>query len=517
VSLTVFEALGFEGNPFAPSAAKKELFRSASLDHIVDELAYALQERKGIALLTGESGCGKTTIVQRVLARLDHKTSLVCSISNTMLDKHGLLMAVAKGFFLTIDENASSHEIFDSLQLYLIDQSTRGINNIVILDEAHHISPEGLEALRLLGDAETVDGKLLQILLVGCPELLDTLDLPELERLQKRVAVSEHISPFTKSDTARYIRQKLSGASTNLSIGKEEAALVHTASGGNPSFINRIMERALYAVVAYGKANLNGECVREALEEVAKTQPQVAGRMRRKRTRRRTGHVAFAAVLVMLVLTPFAPGKENRRSFFDIIAQRYFIEHIPRGELRGEGALSDASGLGEDEALFGRQSFIPGKSLLGKDFAESARTFLDPHGFDDAYELMAEAVIVGDERILKRRIPPGWRLLRLDRLPVGVNLNFTAFPWRHFRGDGPYWLVLWKPKYSFDELYPGLSGDAVAALQLRLGRLGLFSQEVDGVLGPETLAALSTFQGDMDLPRTMSPDPVTLFWLFSLG
>lgn len=521
MSLTIFEALGFEGNPFAPEARVERPFRSDNLDRIVDELVYAVNEHKGVVVLTGKVGSGKTSLLHRLLKSFDYTTTLVCSVLNPLVSKDELMKAVARGFFLPVPEEATYAEIFDALQLYLIDQSTRGINCVVVVDEAHHVSPEGLEALRLLGDPETVDGKLLQILLVGDPILLETLDLPEMQQLRSRIATVEHIKPFTRNETERYINTKLGTASTNLVLQPADADTVHIASGGNPRQINRIMERVLYAVVAYGKGNPDGDCVGEALEEVAATQPEVAGRLAGKRKQRRLAYAAAAMAVLMVVLSPLMPGKGERESIFSVVMRQYMQQHVPQGTLRGEGALPESASAQDDDgasaSAYAGRAFVVGKNYVGKDFSASAGEFLEPHGFGDAHELLAEAVTTGDERVLERRIPSGYRLLTMDRLPVGANVTFTAFPWRHFSGEGPFWLVLWKPEYSFEEIYPGLSGDGVAAMQLRLQSLGMYEREIDGVLGPETLSAVSAFQGGLGLPRTMTPDPMTLFWLFSLG
>jgi len=246
---------GFFEDPFNVTSDPDFFFPSQRHEEAFSHLVYGIQHRKGILVITGEIGTGKTTICRTLLSRLQNnvKTALVL---NPYFSELQLLQFIVKD--LGIPGNFKNKlALISALNNYLIEQSTSGNNVVLIIDEAQNLKVSQLEQIRLLSNLETEKEKLFQIILVGQPELLEKLKLPSLRQLTQRVAVRYHMLPLDRADIGRYIHHRLKIASRIKSDGILEqkqlsvhftddaisAVFVH--SKGTPRLINIICDRAL--------------------------------------------------------------------------------------------------------------------------------------------------------------------------------------------------------------------------------------------------------------------------------
>jgi general secretion pathway protein A len=261
--------LGFYGlreAPFAPTPDPKFLFQSARHREALAQLIYGVRERKGFIVLTGEIGTGKTTLLRTLIERLNADTP-VAYVHNSALNIEGLLEYVLQDWGLKSTANSHAQRLFE-LNEFLIDQHRKGGTPVLVIDEAQNLSVETLEAVRMLSNFETTNQKLMQILLVGQPELRDKLDRPELRQLKQRIGLRCHIAPLSAEETRLYIRHRLriagavdAGTFTDGAIQK-----IADYSGGTPRVINIVCDHCLLSGFADSKKRIDAGTVTEAIE-----------------------------------------------------------------------------------------------------------------------------------------------------------------------------------------------------------------------------------------------------------
>jgi len=257
---------GLREAPFAPTPDPKFLFQSARHREALAQLIYGVRERKGFIVLTGEIGTGKTTLLRTLLERFNADTP-VAYVHNSALNIEGLLEYILQDWGVKSTAATHAQRLFE-LNEFLIDQHQKGASPVLVIDEAQNLSVETLEAVRMLSNFETTNQKLMQILLVGQPELRDKLDLPELRQLKQRVGLRCHIAPLSPEETRLYIRHRLriagatdAGIFTDAAIQK-----ISDYSGGTPRVINIVCDHCLLSGFADSKKRIDAGTVQEAVE-----------------------------------------------------------------------------------------------------------------------------------------------------------------------------------------------------------------------------------------------------------
>jgi putative secretion ATPase (PEP-CTERM system associated) len=258
---------GLIDKPFSLVPDPRFLFLSATHKKALRYLQYGLQEGAGFILLTGEVGSGKTTILKDFVSRLAGDTVLAM-VFNTSLSGDQLLAAVNEEFGLDIhgrDKMALQRDLND----FLIQQYADSIRPILIIDEAQNLSAESLEEIRLLSNLETGGSKLLQIILVGQPELQEILDQHRLRQLRQRIAVSCHLSALSLQEVEEYIFYRLEKAGNRGAVTFEADCIevIHRFSGGIPRLVNRICDFLLLAAFGEETFYLSLQLVTEVASE----------------------------------------------------------------------------------------------------------------------------------------------------------------------------------------------------------------------------------------------------------
>jgi putative secretion ATPase (PEP-CTERM system associated) len=257
--------------PFALSPDPDYLYPSRVHREALDYLRYGLESHAGFVAITGEIGSGKTTLLQTLLRGLDSQTT-VGRIVNTMLEPRELLETIMIDFGLD-PAGRSKPLLLRDLAQYLVDQRLAGRLVLLVIDEAQNLSLGALEELRMLSNLETEKSKLLQILLVGQPNLRDKLLSPELEQLRQRITVSYHLSPLDPEETANYINHRLRRASigTPFEFPREATDFIHARSRGIPRIINVICDAALVFGYAEERRQIDMALMRDVLVELETT------------------------------------------------------------------------------------------------------------------------------------------------------------------------------------------------------------------------------------------------------
>lgn len=259
---------GLKENPFSLTPDSHFLFMSRKHREAMAHLKYGLQECKGFILITGEIGAGKTTLCRALMKELDDKYK-VALILNPLLSPTGLLRAIITDLGISCRSRARQ-DLIQVLNQYLIE----GNEVIVLIDEAQNLSRAALEQIRLISNLETEKEKLLQLVLVGQPELRNLLARESLEQLNQRIAVRYHINPLDKEETAFYIFHRLNVAGAEGRIRFKEDALedIYMHSGGVPRIINILCDYSLTAGYVKESWVITKEMVFEAVKEYQGTE-----------------------------------------------------------------------------------------------------------------------------------------------------------------------------------------------------------------------------------------------------
>ncbi len=261
--MAVYDAFyGFVAPPFSLNPDPRFFFLSRQHREALAGLMYAVADAKGFAVLTGEVGTGKTTVVHTLLSQLgDRARSAV--IFNPSLSRRDLYRYLLAEFRL--DPQPSIVAAARTLQEFLLAQFRAGAAVVVVIDEAHALSAELLEEVRLLCNFETSQTKLVQVLLVGQPELTERLARPELRQLRQRVAVRLELTAFTFGETIDYVRSRLrtAGCPEEL-LTRGALAALYRFSGGLPRLINVLCDTALLAGFARDRTRIGAALIRRA-------------------------------------------------------------------------------------------------------------------------------------------------------------------------------------------------------------------------------------------------------------
>jgi len=257
--------------PFALSPDPEYLYPSKVHQEALSYLRYGIEGHAGFVVITGEIGSGKTTMLQSLLGRLDRNTT-VARLVNTMLDPRELLEAIMLDF--GIDPTGMSKPVLlHRLGQFLVQQRQAGRLTLLVIDEAQNLGLPALEEIRMLSNLETEKSKLIQIILIGQPELRDTLALPQLEQLRQRITVSYHLLPLDAEETANYVNHRLRRAAIGPPVEFPRAVtdVIHARSRGVPRIINVIADATLLFAYGVDRRDIDVSIVREALEELDAT------------------------------------------------------------------------------------------------------------------------------------------------------------------------------------------------------------------------------------------------------
>ncbi len=264
---------GLKQEPFSIAPDPRLLFMSEQHREALAHLLYGVQGGGGFVLLTGEIGAGKTTVCRCFLEQVPAHCN-VAYIFNPKLTVIELLETVCHEFGVGVvpptHRPATVKDYLDPLNAFLLQAHAAGRNNVLVIDEAQNLAPEVLEQLRLLTNLETSERKLLQIILIGQPELRAMLARPELEQLAQRVIARYHLNALGEEESAQYVRHRLEVCGLERPLPFDRSALrkVYAASGGVPRRINLLCDRALLGAYAGGQGQVTRRIVTRAADEV---------------------------------------------------------------------------------------------------------------------------------------------------------------------------------------------------------------------------------------------------------
>jgi general secretion pathway protein A len=271
---------GLKRDPFSIAPDPRFLFMSEAHREALAHLLYGLGGGGGFVLLTGEIGAGKTTVCRCFLDQVPAHCD-VAYVFNPKLGVTELLQTVCDEFHIAVPPGTATVKGYvDALNTFLLASHAAGRHSVLIIDEAQSLAPEVLEQLRLLTNLETAERKLLQIILIGQPELRQMLARPELEQLAQRVIARYHLPALSAAETAQYIRHRLAvaGLAREMPFDGRALARIHALCRGVPRRINLLADRALLGGYAGGKPKIDRHIVDQAAREVFGDESAAAAR-----------------------------------------------------------------------------------------------------------------------------------------------------------------------------------------------------------------------------------------------
>ena len=545
--------------PFNLTPDPRFLYLSAQHEEALSHLLYGIHERKGFIEITGEVGTGKTLLCRALLEQLDDSVSTAL-VFNSYLSQRELLQAICRDFGLRADMDSRA-ELVDQLNAYLLSEFGAGRNAVVVIDEAQNLEPVVLEQLRLLSNLETADGKLLQIVLVGQPELRDKLSLPGMRQLNQRIAVRFHLRALDRADSSRYVlhRLQVAGAGSGIRFTPRAMKLIYRYSGGLPRRVNLLCDRSLLTAFVKETRHVDGAVVHRSARELDGSPQPVGGR---RNATRLLGRLALAGlgVCALLGLATSAwllpgvragptPGTVNPELAVPEAPDRSVSKTVEDGSTPARGTPEPEPDLRTEPAAPGAAVAQDQSELLralwkvkaeaeaalpasGEPFTadwgrllRSAGSGLDVMSFQPRLarltrisrpcflEVLPHASAEHAELwVLARGLPDGVLVYRSSGELEPVPLSKLRRVWY-----GTLYLTSAADAYAGAELEPGMQGKRVRALQQALKQEGYLAADPSGQFDTPTHEAVKRFQRDNWLPVDGSAGRRTLITLLHFG
>ena len=298
---------GLDERPFRLTPNPRYVFYSDRYRNALEQLRFGIEHREGFLMLTGVVGAGKTTLSRDLLEHLDkagsYRTAL---IFNPFLNPNEMLQSLLSEFGCSYPPDATKKDLLDRLNTFLLAQLVHGYTCVALFDEAQHLTEEFLEQIRVLSNLETEEEKLLQIVLVGQPELRQRIKRASLAQLDQRVAVRCTLSTLSHDETERYIyhRVNVAGGRGAVTFSNKAIRLIHRESEGIPRLVNLAADRAMLAAYVDRAEQVKKKHVKRGLEALRGGEPEESQLSPPARSRRRLrvalGILAVAAILTLV-------------------------------------------------------------------------------------------------------------------------------------------------------------------------------------------------------------------------
>lgn len=479
-------ALGLTRSPFPVTPDDEQaFFFSPRLHMMYEELKHFIHLRKGFMLVTGDVGVGKTTLTRLLLGHLKREQVKTALIINSFLQDIEILRAINRDFCLAPEEDTLEGHL-ECLNTFLLDVYKAGNNCVLIFDDAQRLGISSLELIRQLSNLETEHDKLIQIVLVAQPEIMDTLNRFDLRQLRSRIALHVELQPFTLQEIDQYLHHRLSVAGSNNSISVSAGAMreLFRASGGYARIIHLVMDRCLFGLVAKKIRLIDTQLMKQAIDESSLHQAATAPRWGR---------------------APATSGAAVAVSFVSMLAI---------------GLAVVASASWQEEGAFGKKHErgtslpIPGTPSAVRDTPPAIAANQVWQDFLDAYPGLNGVVITefqdishaGLEALEKALAPYHWIPVVVGSTELSSCAGYPSFRLRSASGQ-KYRLVLFQTDLPYMPVPFSQAGASVKLLQTKLSALGYMAgAKVDGVMGGRTAAALARFQKARGLVGTGQPD-----------
>jgi general secretion pathway protein A len=540
------EMFGFAEKPFHITPNPRFIFLSKNHKEAFAHLLYGIQQRVGFLSLSGEVGTGKTTVLRTLLEQLEESEYRVALIFNPCLTAMELLQTIHREFTIDFDpEQDNLVELHDSLNRFLLQQREVGITVVLVVDEAQNLDPKVLEQLRLLSNLETETEKLIQMVLVGQPELDEILERRDLRQLRQRLAVRYQLKPMNEEDTARYVahRVKVAGCREKSLFAPAALAQIYRYTRGTPRLINLLCDRALLVAYSHDSHLVTKQDISSAHKELPQAPAQRNSSLR----------PAYLGLLVVLIISAMAillltsPGfmaKQGREEPQNIknpqrpvvaepavdknIVAVEQVSSVRIAELRQKvAALTVAeSGSVSVQTIAKTWNQAVPATLPTINGRASLKSVLGRIGFDrvEIQGTVADLLKLDAPIILEIILPnvTGKRFLTVSRHRNGQLLTAPALTesgWLDIAELKEIWFgKAWLPYKNYQQIplidRPNAAGEKIADLQQLLSSLDGVIPVSGGVYDKETIDTVTRFQQQQQLAPDGRVGSHTLYWLY---
>lgn len=461
---------GFKELPFSIAPDPRFLYMSEQHSEALAHLIYGINSDGGFVLLTGEVGTGKTTICRCLLDQVP-QTSYIAFILNPKMTVEELLATFCDELDIAYPDGNKSIKVFvDRINEYLLDAHARGRKTVLIIEEAQNLSADVLEQIRLLTNLETNRQKLLQVIMIGQPELRDMLSRPELRQLSQRITARYHMGALTKDEVDAYVTHRLAVAGANNKIFPASTiGTLHRLSRGIPRLVNVICDRALLGAYVQGKEKVNRRTLINAAREVF-------GQKDMRKQRRNPLRWAVSAVIVLgaavlsaayynyiaAVKTPDVPVREAKQA----LSVRIDTLQWPAGKAIDQSRDTAYGALFKQWGV----TYLPGDgSRVCRQAEDNGLRCLQRHGnIDELVRLNKPAVLKLFDGGHEFYVAIMSIQERTASLVIGDENKTVDTKEIEKKWNGDY-VLLWRPPENYNiSIHPGYRGPEVLWLKARL-------------------------------------------------
>lgn len=508
----MFDRIGLTESPFPVTPDASHYFCSQRLESHVLELMHCIHMRKGFLLFTADVGLGKSTLSRYLINNLEVYNTVVSLVLNTFLQGVELLKAINEDFGLKVEGGVK--EQLDGLNSFLLEQYSQERNCLIIIDDAQNLSTESLEMIRLISNFEVSTHKLVQILLIAQPEIMLTINLPQIRQLKSRIALHIELAPFTEKEVQDYVYFRLNGAGNynNIELTKKAIKCLHKLSNGYPRRINLIMDRVLYALLIEASHRVDDKLIVLANNDLEQTQRMINFDKGARQNRKFNAYAASFIAVIGLSILFWHYGSEDwikNVSLNNVIATESYASTPLANNKTDANLANDTIKLSELPGLVSIKNQPVNKPEQPKNI--ELLTFLNHYGLESLLTEIDSVVQQQDWHLMERlTAQQGWSLLVNEKPfiePARKVLSVAG------NNQKKYWLMLWKPKLSFEKYHFGLQSKQVAVLQKLLKKEGFFNKVEDAVVGSQTMFAVAQFQRSIGVEPTGKADSLTLYFL----
>ncbi len=468
--LIYLDFFGLKHNPFPLTPDVDYIFCSRSIDRIITEIVHGIVARKGFMVMVGEVGLGKTTISRKIMELMEDKEVKTALVFHTFFQEVDLLKEINRDFGLeTTSDNLEGLSQLSLLNDFLLQKSRHGTNCAIIIDDAQNLSHKSLELIRMISNLEANREKLVQILLIGQPELLDKLNSHELRQLKSRIVIQKEVSPLNLEELEKYILFKLYAAGSQgvINLKKNAVRTLHHFTGGNMRQVNILMDRCLYAAYLHNTNTISRDLVLEAGRDLHITKASIS----------RQYILAISLTMVVIFISIFLAGWNILKSDQQISSR------------------TDTE----------TQVVVP----------EQMISFLEAYGLSDFAGLLFNAIQNNrlEEAADDINNETGYQMIVLFEPLDSVRARFDILNLPPNSEGKELYILFWKPELEVDKFYWGYEGPEIVQLQKLLSKSDYYLFEEDGIVGKLLMDAVVRFQKDNDLAVTGFPDKTTIFLL----
>lgn len=490
------EYFALKYNPFPVAPDTDGFYLTENVNRILAEIVHGVVTRKGFMVFTGEIGLGKTTISRKLIGILEGKGVETSLVFHTFYQDAELLREINRDFGLQVDSLLLSDQM-KILKSFLLKENRKGGNCAIIIDDAQNLDQKSLELIRMLSNLEADRQKLVQILLIGQPELMDKLNAHELRQLKSRIMIREEARPLNEEELRSYVLFKLNAAGNTgtTTVTKNAIKRIYKLTGGNFRQVNTLMERCLYVAFLHDTTNISRQIVNEAQRDLS---PEESAPIKRP---------LLWGLLVTLALYLTAgvlyPGIFFKLPFVKGEAQVV----IPRcrKKIREKAVLSDQAKAIAKKGIPVATGPIP----------QPVADFLAAYNLSD----FEKAFFDGLEKNLLGQVAStileqtGYQMVQLDRLPDNVRARYAILSLSSANDGNERYLLFWKPQVRVKKFYLGYQGKEIISLERLLAGIDLYHHKPDGIVGRRLMRAINHFQEMSGLTITGFPDEKTIFLL----